>query len=201
MPVISGAVEGDIDEAVFRRLVHHVKCTPGTVYGKRGKNYIRQKISAFNQAARLAPWCVIVDLDQDFDCAPPLRSIWLPQVARLMCFRVAVREVESWLLADRDRMAAFLGVPIRKIPLAPESLSDPKRTVVDLARRSRRRYILENMVPREASGRSVGPAYNSRLIEFASNHECGWRPEVAARYSDSLSRTLQCLRNIAGATQ
>jgi hypothetical protein len=37
------------------------------------------------------------------------RSIadWLPQPAQLMCFRVAVRELESWLLADAEALAAF----------------------------------------------------------------------------------------------
>ena len=41
------------------------------------------------------------------------------------------------------------------------------------------------MVPRPGSGRLVGPAYASRLIEYAEAH---WRPEVAGQCTDSLRR-------------
>ncbi|NLI83320.1 MAG: hypothetical protein GX443_16770 [Deltaproteobacteria bacterium] len=47
------------------------------------------------------------------------------------------------------------------------------------------------------SGRQVGPAYSSRLIEFVENCRNGWRPHEAARSSTGLSRCLQCLRRLA----
>jgi len=62
--------------------------------------------------------------------------------------------------------------------------------MVDLARRSRRRTIREDMVPREGSGREVGPAYSSRMIEFVRN---AWSPEAAMEASDSLCRCVECL--------
>ncbi len=191
--MVIGAVEGDVDEIVLRRLVEHVGGTPGPVHGKNGKAQLLQRLSGYNQAARLAPWVVLVDLDQDAECAPQLKVSWLPNPAPRMCFRVAVREIEAWLLADRDKLAAFLSVSPSRIPLSPEEIGDPQRAMVELGRRSRRREIREDMVPRPGSGRVVGPGYTSRLIEFAADYETGWRPDAAAQVSDSLKRCLQCL--------
>ena len=63
--VISGAVEGSVDEAALYRLVAHMGATSGPVYGKRGKPHLRQRIGGYNQTARLSPWVVLVDLDHD----------------------------------------------------------------------------------------------------------------------------------------
>lgn len=193
MVVITAAVEGLVDEAVVRRLVQHVGASLGSVYGRNGKALLRQRITGYNNAARMAPWIVLVDLNLEADCAPPLRAAWLPNPAPNMCFRVAVREVESWLLADRERFARFLAVAIHHLPANPEGLDDPKGTVVQVARLARRREIREDMVPRPGTGRVVGPAYTSRLIEFVATR---WRPEVAARSSESLRRGIRCLKEI-----
>lgn len=191
--VISAAVEGIVDEAVVRKLIAHADATPGDVYGRQGKSFLRQKIASYNNAAQRMPWIVLVDLDHDNDCAPPLRNAWLPQPAPHLCFRVAVREVEAWLLADAERLASFLGVARSRLPSDPERLGHPKATMVNLARASRRRDIREDMVPRPGSGRQVGPAYSSRLIQFASAH---WRPEVAAGRADSLKRAIRSLKRL-----
>lgn len=120
--VIMAAVEGLVDEAVIRRLAEYVGVQVGQVYGKNGKDHLRQRIGAYNNAARISPWIVLVDLNRDAECAPPLREAWLHQPATNMCFRVAVREVESWLLADRGRLARFLGVPISRVATTPEAI-------------------------------------------------------------------------------
>jgi len=193
MVVITGAVEGLVDEAVVRRLVQHVGAHLGSVYGKNGKVLLHQRIGGYNDAARIAPWIVLVDLNFEADCAPPLRAAWLPNPAQNMCFRVAVREVESWLLADRERLAQFLGVATHQVPRDPEELDDPKDTVIQVARRSRRREIREDMAPRGGTGRVIGPAYTSRLVEFVGSR---WRPQVAARSSESLRRAIRCLKEI-----
>ena len=62
---------------------------PGTVYGKHGKPFLKERIGGCNNASRHAPWVVLVDLDTDSDCAPPFRATWLPHPAPHMCFRVA----------------------------------------------------------------------------------------------------------------
>lgn len=188
--IITAAVEGDLDEVVVQKLIQKAGARPGTVYGKNGKSYLRKKINGFNNAARHWPWVVLVDLDRDFDCAPPLRNAWLPNPAAFMCFRIAVRSVEAWLMADRTALANYLGVSQDGIPADPENLEDPKREMVNLARRSRKKAIQSDMVPREGSGRTTGPAYTSRTMEFAEKF---WSPTRAARQSDSLRRALGCL--------
>lgn len=192
---ISAAVEGDVDEAVVRKLLASIHANIGDVFGKQGKSFLRKRIAGYNYAAQHRPWVILVDLDNDFDCAPSLRSAWLPQPAPCLCFRVAVREVEAWLLADREEIARFLSVALSKIPSQPESLPDPKTTMVNLAKASRRRDIRQDMVPRPESGRQVGPAYSSRLIESVSNH---WQPDRASEQARSLKRAIRCLKALVG---
>jgi len=194
--VIAAAVEGIVDEAVARRLIAHVGAVPGVVYGKNGKEHIKQRVAGYNRAAHHEPWFVLVDLDHDAPCPPPMCRKWLPEKASLMCFCVAVRAVEAWLLADAEKIAAYLRVPCDHVLVDPEAIDNPKQVMVNLARKSRLGQIREDMVPRPGSARFVGPAYASRLIEFASVH---WRPDVACIRSDNLRRAIRCLRTLAKA--
>ena len=192
-PFVSAAVEGIVDAAVVQKLITEYGGHPGTVYGQTGKDALKEKISGYNNAAHHSPWVVLVDLDRDADCAPLFRATWMPRPARLMCFRVVVRAVEAWLMADAQTLSAFLKVPRARIPAAPEEVVDPKRAMVDLARRSRNRAIRIDMVPREGSGRTTGPAYATRLIEYVQSR---WRPVVAARNTESLRRAVGCIRRL-----
>jgi hypothetical protein len=193
---VSVAVEGIVDEAAAVRLLGLVGAYPRSIYGKSGKPALKRDLLGFNSAARFAPWLVLVDLDGDFDCAPPLRDRWLPDPAPHMCFRVAIRQVEAWLLADAETLAQFLGVRRGRIPVEPETIADAKRAMVDLARASQRPAVRKDMVPREGAGRSTGPAYASRLIEYANG---SWRPDVASTRSESLARAIACLRRLVEA--
>lgn len=194
--VVTAAVEGLVEEAVLGRLVSHVGALLGPVHGKNGKDHLQRGLRGYNAAAQRSRWVVLVDLNQQQECAPPLRAQWLPQPARLMCFRVVVREIESWLLADRERIAHFLGISAAHVPAEPENIADPKQAMVELAKRSRRRDIQEDMVPRPRSGREVGPAYTSRLLEFVENQ---WRPDVAAQRAASLRRCVARLHELVRA--
>lgn len=192
-PVISVAVEGDVDEAVALKLVRSVGAKVGRVFPSRGKEGLRKKAPGYNKAARHAPWFVLVDLDREERCAPLLVSQWVERAEQQMCFRVAVRAVEAWLLADAGAMASFLSVAFSKIPREPETLEDPKRFLVNLARASRRPQVKRDLLPEPDSGRPVGPGYVGRMTEFAMGH---WRPEAAAERSPSLRRALDCLRRL-----
>jgi hypothetical protein len=189
--ILSGAVEGVTDEAVLGRLIRHVGADVSTVYGRSGKHNLLARLAGFNEAARHAPWLVLVDLDHDYPCAPDALAIWLPAPSTWMCLRVPVREVESWLLADRPSLASYLGVRQTAIPADPDDLSDPKQALVNAARTSRRRAIREEVVPRPGSGREVGAGYVGHVIQFATSH---WEPDIAAAVSPSLMRCLNALR-------
>ena len=195
----SGAVEGTLDEVVLHRLAADSGIHIGAVYGKSGKPHLRDRIDGYNRAARISPWIVLVDLDNEYECAPSLCAAWLPAPSEHMILRVATRAVESWLLADRSGIAAFLSVTVSRVPRIVDDLDNPKKTVIDLARRSRSRAIREDMVPRPGSGASEGPAYTSRMSEFVGRQGRGrWQPSAAAQVSPSLSRCIRALADLSG---
>jgi hypothetical protein len=109
--------------------------------------------------------------------------------------RIAVRQIESWLLADRAAIAPFLKVPLARIPNNIEEILDSKRAVVDLAAQSKSKNIRVAMVPAASSGASEGPEFSAFMTDFALNH---WRPDVAAQLEDgsSLNRAIRCLRRL-----
>lgn len=189
-----GAVEGIVDEAVLERLLRLVGATVGPIHRNEGKPRLLDRLQGFNEAARHAPWFVLVDLDTDDDCAPTFARRHLPRPSSQMVFRVAVREVEAWLMADRERFASWFQVPERAIPTNPDLDRDPKSTIIRLAGRSRSRSVRADLVPREGSGRAVGPLYPSRMIEYIRDEKKGWRPRSGAKSSDSLDR---CIRRLA----
>ena len=120
-----------------------------------------------------------------------LVNAWLPARSPQMRFRVAVRQVEAWLLADADRFSTFFGVRRGRVPDHPDEVLDPKDKVVALVAGSTKPAIKADMVPRPGSGRRVGPAYAARLIEFVTREENGWRLDHAASASPSLRRCVE----------
>lgn len=193
MTTVSCAVEGDLDEVVARRLLNHAALAAGTVYGRMGKQHLRNCIAGYAQAARYKSWFVLVDLDDEACCGAALVTAWLPEPPPLMKLRVAVREAEAWLLGDRVNLARFPNVSRALVPRDPDDLGDPKATMVGIARRSRTRATREGLPPREGSGRSIGPLYVAELARFVQAH---WDIEAAAQGSDSLARCLRALADL-----
>ena len=187
---IYAATEGYPDEAVVRSLCREIGITVDRIFNCGGKSELDRKIRGYNQASRRWHWLVLRDLDSDADCAPELSRTILPDPAPFMAFRIAVRSVEAWLMADADALAAFLRVTKGRVPTDPEMVPDPKAEMIRLGSNSRSRIIRDDMVPRPGSGARQGPGYAARLAEFAERH---WRPRVAATVSDSLDRCLRCL--------
>jgi hypothetical protein len=188
-------VEGITDESVAKRLLEYVGLPIGTVFGRHGKDDLLRRLFKYNQAAHFAPWFVLVDLDNSkgIACVPQAIKIWLPQPAERMRLRVAVRAIEAWMMADAERLAAFLNVSLSKMTENPDRENDPKETLINIARSSTSRSIREDLVPRHGSGIRVGPLYGSRLMVFAENH---WRPDEAAKHSDSLRRCIEALNTL-----
>jgi len=182
-----------LDEAIVRRLVRDLGEELGPVYGRRGKNHLDAKIVGYNQAARSSPWLILRDMDHDDYCPVSLRDSLLSAPESNMCLRIAVRSVESWLLADSRSIATFFGVSAALVPRNPEALDNPKGSLVNLARRSNRTAIREDIVPRQGSGRSEGPAYTARMIEFVDGR---WQPNIASGNAKSLDRTIRCLKRL-----
>lgn len=182
-------VEGFSDQGVVTAILRECGGATPKFFGMRGKQDLLKRLTSYNEAARWSPWLVLVDLDNE-PCVASARSAWLASPSEYMCFRIAVREAEAWLLADREKAAEFLAVSVARIPPDPDLLPDPKRKIVDLARSSRSRAVRHDLVPSATSGASVGPAYPAEIRRYA---ETLWRPTVAAESSPSLAR---CLRRV-----
>jgi hypothetical protein len=160
---------------------------------QHGKANLRRALPGYNAAAQRSPWLVLVDLDQDFHCAAALVRDWLPTASTHMRFRIVVRQIESWLLADGERFSRFFGIRAGAVPDAPDTLPDAKVRMLELVATSRRKAVRQDMMPRQGSGRRVGPAYSSRLIDLVTDRQSGWRLDVAATRSPSLSKCLSRL--------
>lgn len=187
---IYAATEGYPDEVVVRSLCREIGISVDRIFNSRGKAKLDQRIPGYNQASRGSHWLVLRDLNSDADCAPELRRRLLPDPAPFMAFRIAVRSVGAWFMADAEALARFLRIPKVQIPADPERVPDPKAEMVRLASNSRSRVVKQDMVPRSGSGARQGPGYAALLADFAEQH---WRPGVAATVSDSLDRCLRCL--------
>lgn len=149
----------------------------------RGFANLRRKIANYQQMATHGfPVLLLTDLDAD-PCPGKKVLDWL---GRAPCegflFRICVREVEAWLLADHPAMADFLKIKSAILPSAPETLPDPKATLIGLAQKAPRRIRL-GLTP---TGRAaIGPNFNELLEDYIAND---WSIERAAARAPSLDR-------------
>ena len=200
------AVEDRLSEAVLRRLLAEApgRLRVGLVHPMRrswdasgssgGYGYIRKALPGFNAIAGFQPVVVLVDADNRV-CPPETISEWLGGKRHhpSLIVRVAVREVEAWLLADADGMSEFLSVRRDCLPLETQRLKDPKRYLVRLAARSRRRDIREELAPAVGTRAKTGPFFTAAVSGFARDL---WNPEAAAKNNDSLRRARKALDSL-----
>ncbi len=161
----------------------------------RGNSYLQRKAQEYNRAAyQECGVFMLTDLDSPRDCAPGLIQSWVKgPLNRWFFLRVAVMEVESWIMADRTAFAGFLGIPTHRIPRNTYEIGDPKEFLVTLARKSNKTELREALVPKQNNrSAKTGNGYNARLSQFVRDH---WDLERAATVSPSLKRTLDRLHH------
>ncbi len=124
--------------------------------------------------------------------SPFLINRWLkvPKHENLI-FRIAVREIESWLLAHREAFASFLGIQKTQIPLNPDELRDPKSFLLTLTKKSKKQSLKKAIVPAAGSTAKIGPDYNGVLISFVHNF---WQVKEALKNSPSLKRAFSAIK-------
>lgn len=192
--IVNVLVEGLLDEAVARRIIEHSGHEFGVAYGKKGWTYIEQRVASFDRSVTDQALLTLFDLmDTGYQCAAEVVASWLPTPRRNSLLRVVVREIESWILADRDAAAQFLNVALQKLPHNPEELADPKQALINIARTSRSKAIREALVPGKGMSSSEGPLYSSELGRFIADT---WSPNAAAEFSPSLAKCMLRLKNL-----
>jgi hypothetical protein len=154
-----------------------------------GYGNIKRNINNYNKAAKHIPFFVLTDLDQN-ECAPSLINEWIDgtQSSKLL-FRIAVREVESWLLADRSGISKLFDIDKALVPLSPDGLSDPKAKLISLAKKSNNRKLRLEIMPADQFT-SIGPGYNVVLCNFVNT---SWNLQEARSNSPSLDKAMKAL--------
>lgn len=200
--VINVVVKGMIDEFVARRLIEFVGFSAGSIYGGNGKPHLLRLLEKQNQASRFMPCLCLIDMDTDAECPADYvqllrtRHLKTPQSPGFL-LRISVRQVEAWLLGDRDHFATFFKVTPNKIPLNPETINDGKSFIVRLMRESNKSPWRELLLPIGDSRHRIGPGYSTVIKKFLYSKETPWRPDVAAEHSPSLARCLRALRRLS----
>ena len=158
---------------------------------RSGFGYLKMKLPGLNETAHQLPVLMLTDLDQEH-CVTALKQKWFGSLkpAPLLQFQVAIREVEAWLLADSVNLAKFLKVATSKIPTQPELVPDPKRELINLAKKSQTKTIRDGIPPERGSTAKIGPEYNDLLCKFVSE---SWDYQTAKAIAPSLSRFLRII--------
>lgn len=163
----------------------------------RGSGNLKKKCPALAEMAKHAPVLCITDLDT-WACATALIGTWFGGSAdrtlslpEKLCFRIAVREIESWILADRQAWASYIGIAAANFPEHPDELRDPKQHLLNVIRAKGKKKLHAGMLPRGSA--HIGPLYNDVVCKFVQTK---WSPQRASKYSPSLQRAIDALKRI-----
>lgn len=184
-------------EAIGERLISEWSShlTVGLRLRRQGNGYLRSRIRKFAEIARKTPMVIITDLDQ-VSCAAELRRQWLGRLAQPpgLLLRVAVHEVEAWLLADDDAMRKLLGTRASKgLPNRPDEIHRPKEFLLRLASHTPR-VVRESICRDKSETPHQGLSYNASLCRVVADL---WDPARAALRSESLRRARDRIKDLA----
>lgn len=189
------AVEDKLSEAVATKILNKLGFEIVRTIGHQGNDYLKQKAKGLNRNAR-KPYNIfmLTDLDSPKKCPPQLIQSWIGGPLNFGFFlRVAVMEVESWVMADQSAFAEFLSVPIQEVPTRTDEILDPKASLLSLAEKSKSAELRKNLLPKNGNKTSkIGPGYNTRLSGFVRDY---WDMDRAASISPSLKRTVDRLQS------
>jgi hypothetical protein len=196
MTPIAIATEDQLSEAIALRLIAEIP-TPHFIQlklGRTGNGYLRSKMSSWYQMAQHQVMLVLTDLDRA-NCLVEFRDQWLDaEPPKNLLLRIAVREVESWVLADHIAMRTLIGAK-GVLPAAPDELADPKQSLLKLAKGAPKQ-IREDLLKTIDGNLAQGLGYNARLTAWVNSE---WSPQRAAERSPSLARARLRLNEVVGA--
>lgn len=184
--------EGVTDEPVLRRLVESEGLGVAVVHRTKGQGLLDARLQKYAAAARFSLWFVVRDLDRH-PCAKQLRQSLIADSPPGLSFRIAVREVEAWLLADVDAFTDFFRTSPSCLRQDPETIPDPKQALLRSLIQSKNPKVRSRYVQQVATSLSFGPEYWSGLEEFVVK---AWCPRRAARRAPSLERAISDLRRL-----
>lgn len=186
-------VEGMVDEIVLRAVLARRGLAVGTVYGRRGIAYLRARAEGIAvRGAHGSKVLIVADaMDIPAPCPGEASKILVVNPPPGTLVRLAVNEIEAWLLASRTELAGYLRVPLSRIPYDSDVVADPKQVLVNIARHSRSSRISQMIVPREGVSAVVGVGYVDAVSEFIDER---WSLDNAVQVSRSLRKLDERLR-------
>ena len=167
-----------------------------------GCGEIDKNIKKWNQAASNNKGAVVYFILRDMDSLAFPHASACPEMfikeklgnnlkSPHLLFRMAVAEAENWLFADIDNFCQFIGCVKHNLP-SPDKVADGKNHILGMVRLSKKKKIREGLLPSpEAKTAKVGRDWNHLLPEFVRDK---WDPNIAAKNSKSLRRTMSRLR-------
>ena len=188
-------VEGETDEPVINALMRAAGWNHDQfeVMIANGKGVIDRDIKKYWEAARVLPYVIFRDLDQDADgCPVTLRAELVehtPGESPDLLIRIVDQCIESWILADRQGVAEFCNRSVASVKPPP---SHHKLYLLSLMKDARLKK-LKNAVEEKGRELDFGPRYNTCLQNLMTHH---WSIERAAAESDSLRRALKRLTDL-----
>lgn len=198
--IVDLVLEGLLEEPVARKIVFFCGHNVGDCFGKNGFVFIKEKSYRYHSITKKGNAVFVLTDFADSKCpciVEACHQYLITHIAKpdnKFLLRFAVAELESWLLADRMGISNYLGVPTNKIPVSPDTETDPKQLLVNLARKSKRKGIKSALVPSKYHGGVVGPNYRSTMQKFIENV---WDIESARKNSPSLERCVSRLMSLA----
>jgi hypothetical protein len=183
---IAVATEDELSEAIALRLISELKLPHDVTHALRrnGFGYLQSKMDSWCQMAEHQIMLVLTDLDQA-NCLVEFRDQWLAArpLPTSLIFRIAVREVESWVLADHQAMRELVGKK-GVLPTQPDTLPDPKQALLGLGKTAPK-SVRDDLIRTIDGQLRQGVGYNARLTHWINT---AWSPERAAERSPSLAR-------------
>lgn len=199
-------VEDAPSREILARLVEHrnlscfrqIRFVRGFPNIMRGSGNLKKNIPGIVKMANpKTPVLCLVDLDTT-SSACALMADWFGSrtgraqtLPKGLVFRVAVREIEAWIMADRRAWASHLGIPLANFTETPDALPDPKQFLLNVVRSKGKKKMHAEMLPRGTA--HIGPRYNEVLCSFIQKK---WSPDRAAENSPSLKRAIQALQQL-----
>ena len=195
------AVEDRLSEAVATKILTNLgfeimrKPEKPKSSGLKGNSYLERIAPEFNRSAK-GPFYffMLTDLDSPKICPSELIQSWVKSPLNPRFFlRVAVMEVESWVMADQSAISEFLQIPLHEVPTKTDQILNPKESLLSLAKKSKSAKLRKDLLPKKGNKTSkIGPGYNTRLSEFVRDY---WDLNRAASISPSLKRTVDRLQS------
>lgn len=187
MSLLALGTEDELSEAIGKRLLRDAgySLEPSPFLRRNGYGYLRSKMDSWCEMAQRKPVVLLTDLDTAA-CPVELRQNWMGtrKTPENLILRIAVREIEAWVLADHEALRTLVGSR-GLLPPDPDSLPDPKQHLLRLIAKYAHRSIREDIVAEKGAISSQGIGYNARLSEWVAT---AWSPERAALRSSSLQR-------------